>query len=136
MRTKRNGNAIGLYCEALGCETVYADIFPDRVLIYSRHYGRLHSTLIFPDIFRDITVLACEGTPRGVECACGQFNCAVVEDGQVAIEARHKITSGRSAIHQNCWGAEELEQIGIWLGLIRDRMPTVERDLTPIELAS
>lgn len=136
MRIRRNGSAQGLLCGVDGCDAVYADVFSDRVLVYSFHYSRMHSTPIHADQFAEISVLACDGTPANVECVCGQLCCAMVGADQVILESQHRIETpaGKArAVHQNIWGLEEIAEISVWLGLIGGTMPDVEFDLMKVE---
>jgi hypothetical protein len=137
MKTRRNGDAVALYCGAQGCETVYADILPDRVLIYSFHYGRQHSTIVSIDLFKEISLAVCgEGEGGAVECACGPQDCATVGTSGVVFESKHRVqtaTGSAGEVHVNTWGLEEIEQVGIWLGLMCDTIPDVDFDLSEVE---
>ena len=138
MRTKKNGDALGLLCGAEGCNAVYADVFSDRVLVYSFHYGRPHSTPIHADQFAEVAQYAYSGTPASMECVCGQLVCVVVTDDQVILESQHRIETVAAksrAVHRNIWRLEEIEQIVIWLGLISDTIPDVEFDLAEVRQA-
>ena len=138
LKTKRNGDAIAIYCAAMGCETVYADVFPDRVLVYSFHYGRTHSTPIHAGLFAEMSVLVCEGEPASLKCVCDQQYCATVGAGQVVVESKHRAGSGSNAgeVHQNVWGIEEIAMICNCLGLITAIIPEVEIDLDEVQRAS
>lgn len=139
MKTRRNGDAYGLLCGVEGCNAVYADVFPDRVLVYSSHYGRTHSTAIHADQFREISLLACQGTTARMECVCGQLDCATVGADQVILESQHRIETpaGKAReVHRNIWRLEEIEQIGVLLSLISGTMSNVEIDLIEVEKVS
>lgn len=136
MKFRRNGVAYGLLCGAEGCKTVYAQVLPDRVLVYARHYGFPHSTPIHADRFLEMSCHAFNGTPVALECDCGLLTCATVEAGQIILESQHRIETpaGKAReVHRNVWGSEEIEQIGALLGLISDTMPSVETALMKVE---
>lgn len=139
MKIRQNGEAQGLLCGVEGCNVTYADVFSDRMLVYSFHYGRTHSTSMDANHFRAISGYIRDGTPATMQCVCGLLNCATVGTSQIVFESKHRTEAGKGGeVHQNSLDLEEIESISAWFEKNRNSgtVSSVEFDLDEVRQAS
>lgn len=128
MRYRRNGDSFDLTCNS--CGKCYAQVYPERVVILSFHYGHPHSTPIPAETFKEYVGYAANGEECDIACStCDRSVIASIESECFVIKTKHRISVNGDTIgetHRNVWGIEEIYQISVWLGEFDGRMPSVE----------
>lgn len=112
IKTTRNGKAIELHCET--CDQPFAEILPDRFLIYSHHYGKQHTAAYGADEMNRVAQVVESGTFLKLECSCGLFPCAIVQLGRLVIKSRHKVHGWQT--HTNALMPEDVREICSCIG--------------------
>ena len=107
LSTKRKGNALELLCSS--CDLAYAEVLPDRLLIYSLHYGKSHTSAFDASELRVAYEVAQANGFLKLECSCGRLPCAVVQFKRLVIKSQHKATNWQT--HSNALMLEDLAEI-------------------------
>ncbi len=98
-----------MLCDA--CDHFYAEILPDRLLIYSFHFGKIHMSAFFAADMASVYEAARRGAFLKLECACGQLPCAVIQLGRMLIQSKHKLPGFGSQAHSNALTLEDIGEI-------------------------
>lgn len=108
MEIKRKGHAQELLCSV--CDQMFAQVWPDRLLIFSRHFGDIHTGAVsIPGLTKILNAaLANEVLP--LDCACGRLPSGMVEFGRLIIESQHKVGKKRQK-HPNVLMPEDLQAL-------------------------
>ena len=131
LRTKRKPHAIELLCEH--CGQPFAELYPDRLLLFSFHYGRNHTSAFGAEQMESVYDAALRGEVSKPRCSCGKQPCAVVQLGGMMIQSKHKIQGVGSQPHSNTLGLEDLERICRYINSSCDTLRVVDAfDVTPL----
>jgi hypothetical protein len=107
MRTRRKGHAVELLCET--CDQHYAEVFPDRFVVYSSHFGKSHTSGLGLEEMQKVYEVAQSGNYLRLECTCNQLACAVVQLNRLTITTKHKAQTWQT--HSNALTLEDIAEI-------------------------
>jgi hypothetical protein len=134
MRTNRKGHAIELLCET--CDQPYAEIFPDRLSVYSFHFGRYHASGFPLGELEKVRSVAESGDYLEIKCsACNLLPCAIVQAQRLTLTTKHKAQHWQ--VHSNALTLDDIAQICMMIGPSDVILPTeLDVPLAQIEQAS
>lgn len=121
MRTKRKTTSLELLCGA--CDKPYAEVYPDRFIIYSFHDGNTHTSGFALEDFEQVHAVALSGRYLKLPCSCNQSHrpCAVIQSHRLTITIKHKAQPWQP--HMNVLTLDEIEDICRMLGRVDVILP-------------
>lgn len=121
MRTRRKGHSIELLCET--CDQHYAEVFLDRFVVYSSHFGKSHTSGLGFEEMQKVYDVAQSGNYLRLECTCNQLPCAVVQLHRLTITTKHKAQTWQT--HSNALTLEDIAEICRMISQSDDTITTV-----------
>lgn len=109
LRTRQKGKAEELLCSA--CDLPYAEILPDRLMVYSLHYGKGHTSAFGAPEIRNIYNIASSGGTLELECSCGLLPCAGIQSDRLVIQSKHKVPALGWRTHTDALLLEDIAEI-------------------------
>ncbi len=109
LRTRQKGKAVELLCSA--CDLPYAEILPDRLMVYSLHYGKGHTSAFGVPEIRYIYNIANSGGTLRLMCSCGLQPCAAIQSDRLVIQSKHQVPAFGWRTHTDALTLEDIGEI-------------------------